>query len=175
MTPEQTLDVLELLSGAFPDREITERMAATYALAWADADFDSMRVAAVAYIRSGERFFPAPGVLLESSRVELGAPSPRRPGGRCGPRSATWATPAFRSGATRESRRPPAQPSGRGRRSAARRCRRRWSRTGLGSLDAYRGIEAVRVGERRQAEARELLEAPTLNLPGLKDIGRLPG
>ena len=69
MTPEQTLNVLEFLAGAYPEREITHRVAATFSLALADADAESVSVAAVAYVRSGERFFPPPGALLEPQRA----------------------------------------------------------------------------------------------------------
>lgn len=67
--------MLELLSGAYPEKEITKREAATCALLWADADASSMRVAALAYMRSSEKYFPRPGVLLRYFD-ELDAPTP---------------------------------------------------------------------------------------------------
>lgn len=75
MTLEQTLDVLELLSGAYPEREISEPVIVASALAWAEADAGFIRGAALAYIRSGERFPPRPGDLLKHVD-ELDAPTP---------------------------------------------------------------------------------------------------
>jgi hypothetical protein len=74
VTPKEILDVLEFLAGAYPAWEITPRVASTYTIALADADGESIRVAALAYMRSGEKFFPPPGALLNHHKV-LDAPT----------------------------------------------------------------------------------------------------
>lgn len=68
MSPSHTLDVLELLASFYPGFEITDRTIAGYALVWADQDFEAMCQAALQYARTGERFFPSPGQLIELVR-----------------------------------------------------------------------------------------------------------
>lgn len=68
MNVQQVTAIMELLSEAYPTRDVTEKTIAVYAMVWSTADADEMREAAIEYMRSGSEFFPSPGSLLQIIR-----------------------------------------------------------------------------------------------------------
>lgn len=75
MTPNHTAVLLGVLAEAYPALDVTETRVDVWAALLADQDREAMMRAAVAYVRSGERFPPNPGQLIQLARPSDG-PTP---------------------------------------------------------------------------------------------------
>lgn len=75
MTKQQMTQLIEMLQAEYPSHRIDnpESLLFSWAMQMADVPFEAGAMAAAAWIRSGERFFPTSGQLFQLVATESGA------------------------------------------------------------------------------------------------------